>query len=52
MLSLPGPVEVRAAILAPGGVLDADPLPRMVVDLSTNSPAPSPSSLSGVPAGA
>jgi 3-hydroxyisobutyrate dehydrogenase-like beta-hydroxyacid dehydrogenase len=38
LLSLPGPVEVRAAILAVGGVLDADPLPRMVVDLSTNSP--------------
>lgn len=38
LLSLPGPAEVRDAVLASGGVLDADPLPRMIVDLSTNSP--------------
>lgn len=39
LLSLPGPAEVRAAVLGVAGVLDADPLPRVVVDLSTNSPA-------------
>ena len=38
LLSLPGPAEVRTAVLGTDGVLTADPLPRMVVDLSTNSP--------------
>lgn len=39
LLSLPGPAEVREAVLGPLGVLDADPLPRAIVDLSTNSAA-------------
>jgi 3-hydroxyisobutyrate dehydrogenase-like beta-hydroxyacid dehydrogenase len=39
LLSLPGPAEVRDAVLGPHGVLAADPLPAVVVDLSTNSPA-------------
>lgn len=39
LLSLPGPAEVRAAVLGEAGVLDADPVPGVVVDLSTNSPA-------------
>jgi 3-hydroxyisobutyrate dehydrogenase len=34
-LSLPGPSDVEQAV---GDVLDADPLPAYVVDLSTNSP--------------
>lgn len=38
LLSLPGPAEVRAAVLGRRGVLEADPLPAVVVDLSTNSP--------------
>lgn len=38
LLSLPGPAEVHTAVLGTDGVLGADPLPRMVVDLSTNSP--------------
>lgn len=39
LLSLPGPDDVRDAVLSSGGVLDADPLPAVVVDLSTNSPS-------------
>ena len=38
LLSLPGPAEVHTAVLGTDGVLTADPLPRLVVDLSTNSP--------------
>ena len=37
-LSLPGPPDVVAAVTGPAGVVAADPLPRFVVDLSTNSP--------------
>jgi len=37
MLSLPGPAEVEAVVTGPDGVLAADPLPRVVVDLSTNA---------------
>jgi len=36
-LSLPGPIEVRDAVLGPVGVLEASPLPTAIVDLSTNS---------------
>ena len=38
LLSLPGPAEVRSAVTGPDGVLAAEPLPPIVVDLSTNSP--------------
>lgn len=38
LLSLPGPAEVLEAVVGRRGVLEADPLPRAVVDLSTNSP--------------
>lgn len=38
LLSLPGPAEIRDAMLGPRGVLAADPRPAVVVDLSTNSP--------------
>lgn len=38
LLSLPGPDDVKAAVLGPEGVLEADPLPGLVVDLSTNAP--------------
>lgn len=38
LLSLPGPREVEAAVTGPGGVLEADPPPARVVDLSTSSP--------------
>jgi 3-hydroxyisobutyrate dehydrogenase-like beta-hydroxyacid dehydrogenase len=38
LLSLPGPTEVREAVLGRQGVLAADPLPAVLVDLSTNSP--------------
>lgn len=37
-LSLPGPAEVRAVVTGDAGVLAARPLPRFVIDLSTNSP--------------
>lgn len=36
-LSLPGPNEVVAAVTGADGVLAAEPLPRSIVDLSTNS---------------
>lgn len=38
-LSLPGPPEIIAAVTGPNGVLAAQPRPRAIVDLSTNSPA-------------
>jgi 3-hydroxyisobutyrate dehydrogenase-like beta-hydroxyacid dehydrogenase len=38
-LSLPAPGDVEAAVSGPGGVLDAEPRPERIVDLSTNSPA-------------
>lgn len=38
LLSLPGPDEVRGAVLGPEGVLAAEPPPSYVVDLSTNAP--------------
>ena len=37
MLSLPGPQEVEAVVVGPDGVLTAEPVPRYVVDLSTNA---------------
>jgi 3-hydroxyisobutyrate dehydrogenase-like beta-hydroxyacid dehydrogenase len=37
-LSLPGPPDVSAAVTGLDGILAADPPPRHVVDLSTNSP--------------
>jgi 2-hydroxy-3-oxopropionate reductase len=37
MLSLPGPHEVEAVVVGPDGVLTATPVPRYVVDLSTNA---------------
>ena len=37
--SLPGPDEVRTCVVGDHGVLATDPLPRFVVDLSTNEPA-------------
>lgn len=38
VLSLPGPAEVEAAVTGPGGVLDAEQVPPLVIDISTNSP--------------
>jgi 3-hydroxyisobutyrate dehydrogenase-like beta-hydroxyacid dehydrogenase len=37
-LSLPGPEEVRTVVVGDSGVLQADPRPAYVIDLSTNSP--------------
>lgn len=37
LLSLPGPSQVSEAVLGPDGILAADPLPRWIADLSTNS---------------
>jgi 3-hydroxyisobutyrate dehydrogenase-like beta-hydroxyacid dehydrogenase len=37
-LSLPGPDDVEEAVTGRGGVLDANPRPERIVDLSTNSP--------------
>ena len=38
-LSLPGPPEVTVVVEGDGGVLQADPRPALIVDLSTNAPS-------------
>ena len=37
LLSLPGPAQILDAVLGADGVLTAQPLPEMIIDLSTNS---------------